>query len=54
MKKMITAVIGGALLTGALLGCGAASCQHDGPYANVLKHAANDGVGTIQRRRSRL
>jgi hypothetical protein len=47
MKKVILAAVGGALLTGSLLGCGAATAQQDGPYA-TCKDAANDGVYNIQ------
>ena len=40
MKKMITAVIGGALLTGAMLGCGAASA--DAYYENCAEDAQTE------------
>ena len=43
-KKMITAVIGGALLTGSLLGAGLASA--DPPYANCSAARA-DGAAPI-------
>jgi hypothetical protein len=44
VKKMITAVIGGALLTGAMLGCGAASA--DVYYKNCTA-AWNAGVAPL-------
>ena len=43
-KKMITAVIGGALFTGAMLGCGAASA--DAYYENCTA-AWNAGVAPL-------
>ena len=44
VKKMITAAIGGALLTGSLLGAGLASA--DPPYANCAEARA-DGAAPI-------
>ena len=44
IKKIITAVIGGALLTGAMLGCGAASA--DAYYKNCTA-AWNAGVAPL-------
>jgi hypothetical protein len=50
IKKIITAVIGGALLTGAMLGCGAASA--DAYYKNCTA-AWNAGVAGALRSRKR-
>src|SRR6478735_3981038 len=44
MKEMITAVIGGALLTGAMLGCGAASAD---AYYKDCTAAWNAGVAPL-------
>ena len=42
MKKMIIAAIGGALLTGSLLGAGCASAEAAGKYKNCTE-AHQDG-----------
>jgi hypothetical protein len=46
VKKMITAVIGGVLSTGAMLGCGAASA--DAYYKNCTA-AWNAGVAPLHK-----
>ena len=53
MKKMITAVIGGALFTGAMLGCGAGQCRcvcrplpQAGSTGRAARHAPRTAFST--------